>query len=261
MKTTAKLFFLALLAIVTLACNRTATHFNSSDLSIVQAAPQLADCRSVAHLAGETQICGRPQKVAVIGSNLLEILLKLDVQPAGFADYFVFRQQKYDRPSQQIPYLGDRITSQPANLGQLFDPSLEAILKLKPDLILGSEFNQAQYQMLSNIAPTLLFTWFDSENALSAIAQAVGQPEIARELTVETQQKIAEAKKQFASIATQHPKILLISLQEQQIELLSQPDSCTSLIENLGFQLVYPPGWDASNSFNSAISLEALPQL
>jgi ABC-type Fe3+-hydroxamate transport system substrate-binding protein len=87
---------------------------------------------------GETQVCGQPQKIVALSPHLLDLLLSLDHQPAGYAEVFPFHKGKYfDNPSQQIPYLGDRVTSQPINLGNRNEPSLERLIKLKPDLILG----------------------------------------------------------------------------------------------------------------------------
>lgn len=60
------------------------------------------DCQSLQHDRGETQVCGQPQKIVAIGPNMLELLLALDVQPVGYADYFSLPFAKFDRPSQQI---------------------------------------------------------------------------------------------------------------------------------------------------------------
>ena len=68
---------------------------------------------------------------------MLELLLALDIQPVGYADYFALPAAKFDRPSQQIPFLGKRITSNPVNVGTADNPDLETIAQLQPDLILG----------------------------------------------------------------------------------------------------------------------------
>ncbi len=47
----------------------------------------------------------------------------------------------------------------------------------------------------------------------------------------------------------------------QEFRLISRQDSCGSLVESLGFELIYPPSWDAANPYSPALSLEALPQL
>ncbi|MBE9156327.1 ABC transporter substrate-binding protein [Nodosilinea sp. LEGE 06152] len=94
-------------------------------------------CRPVPHAAGETEICGTPQLVAVLGPNLLELLLVLGGQPVAFGDHILFHAQDYTDPATQIPYQGDRITTQPINLGSDFTPNLEALLRSQPDLILA----------------------------------------------------------------------------------------------------------------------------
>ena len=253
-----------LTAVAIAACDGAANNLADSIHNPLAPSPaSLADCRTISHEMGETQICGQPQKIAVLSPNLLELLLALDRQPVGNADYFEFRQAHYNNPSQQIPYLGNRIITQPANVGQSFTPSIEALLKLKPDLILGSEFNKAQYETLSQLAPTLLFDWFDTQTNLRAVARAIGRPEKAEELIAQIQQQIAIAREEFAPIVAAHPKILMLdAMQLSEISVISKPDSCGSLIEDLGFQPVYPPGWDASKlNRSTVISLETLPQL
>ncbi|NEQ87897.1 MAG: ABC transporter substrate-binding protein [Moorea sp. SIO2I5] len=134
------------------------THQQNQSATSPSATP--SECQTIQHNLGETQICGQPQKVVVLGPNLLELLLVLEVQPVGYADYFSFPYREFDQPDQQIPHLGERITSQPSNVGSLFEPSLEAIAKLKPDLILGIfEAHQNKYPLLSEIAPTLLLNY------------------------------------------------------------------------------------------------------
>lgn len=97
------------------------------------------DCRTVEHQMRETEICGQPQRIVVLGPYILELLLALDVQPAGFADHETLHKGDYNNPSQEIPYLGSRVTSQPANVGLAYKPSIEATFRLQPDLILGSD--------------------------------------------------------------------------------------------------------------------------
>lgn len=261
-----KLLVLAILtAIAIAACHGAADNLAHNNNTPLASSPApSADCRTIPHEMGKTQICGQPQKIAVLGPELLELLLALDVQPAGVADYFAFRQAYYNNPGEQIPYLGSRITTQPANVGWSFTPSIEALLKLKPDLIVGSEFNKAQYKTLSHVAPTLLLKWFDIQTSLRAVGQAIRQPEKAEKLIAQRQQQIATARKEFAPVVAAHPKILLLdAAQIPAIGFISKPDSCGSIIEDLRFQPVYPPGWDATkpNSRSTVVSLETLPQL
>ncbi|MBW4643220.1 MAG: iron-siderophore ABC transporter substrate-binding protein [Goleter apudmare HA4340-LM2] len=224
------------------------------------------DCRTVKHQMGETQICGQPQRIVVLGPNLLEILLLLGVQPIGFGNQIQFHRGDYDNPTQQIPYLGSLVTAELSDVGQTYNPSIEAILKLKPDLILGPK-GLRTYGILAKISPTLLFDWFDAETNLKAIAKATQQEAKAEQIIRQDQQRFATVRKQLALFVTAHPKILLLEVfQMQQITLTpNRQDKCSAILEDLGFQLVYPQGQELPQTkmrnarFN--ISLEILPQL
>ena len=99
-------------------------------------------CRLVEHDAGKTKICGQPKTVVALSPRALDVMLALDIQPAAYAeaaytDRKILDLDRFDNPNQQIPHLGDRITTQPINLGHRNTPSLEALVALKPDLICG----------------------------------------------------------------------------------------------------------------------------
>lgn len=222
-----------------------------------------ADCRTIQHEMGETEICGQPQRIVVLGPYVLEPLLALNVQPIAFADHIMLHQGEYDNPSQQIPYLGERITQPLANVGLAYSPSIEALLKVQPDLILGTDSNADQYETLSKIAPTLLLKWSDTEKTLRAVAEAVDRSKQAEQLLTETNQQIAASRETFAPVVAAQPKVLLLSSSQlQEINLgNSAHGRCSSLIEELGFQLVAPPGFDDATEALVPISLETLPQL
>ncbi|MEM9809428.1 MAG: iron-siderophore ABC transporter substrate-binding protein, partial [Cyanobacteria bacterium P01_D01_bin.56] len=207
----------------------------------------------------------QPQRIVVLGPYVLEFLLALGEQPIGFADHMSVHQEDYNNPSQQIPYLGRQITQPIANVGLAYTPSLEAIVKAQPDLILGTSFaNAAQYSELSSIAPTLLIEWENVDQGLRTIAQALDREEEATALMVKTAQRIASAREAFSPIVESHPKILLLnSSQLREIRLGSSGHGlCHSLIEALGFQLVSLPGVAPDESgLLEPISIETLPQL
>jgi len=243
------------------SCNSTPV---SSPKQFSRVSSGTTNCRTIEHQMGTTEVCGRPEKIVVLGSSLLEALLALGMQPAGFADRIPFHRGNYDNPRAQIPYLGSQITGQPANLGLDYNPSIEAILKTQPDLIVGTEANRSHYQTLSKIAPTLLFKRFDSKTSLRAIAQATEQTERADQLLAQTEQQIAEGRAALTAVAVTQPRVLmLVSSSAQEFYLISHTNSvCGSLIDDLGFQLVYPPGLsEADLERPSPLSLEVLPQL
>ncbi|MGD1908233.1 MAG: ABC transporter substrate-binding protein [Leptolyngbyaceae cyanobacterium] len=230
-------------------------------------APAVAtDCRQVSHDWGETEICGQPQKIAVFGFHNLGLLLSLGVQPAGFAmDADLLGEEVFEDPVRQIPYLGDRLTTQPLNLGGSGRPSLEKLTIMAPDLILGHGGNAQSYDLLTQIAPTLLVSspgfkdqWQDN---LRAIAQVLGKEDQAEALIAAQAAKVVETRAALADAVKAHPKLLMIgstSLEDRMFTI--GPDSYLGkLVESVGFELVSPP--TPFSTVGSPVSLEILPEL
>ncbi|AFZ54131.1 iron-siderophore ABC transporter substrate-binding protein [Cyanobacterium aponinum] len=222
------------------------------------------NCRSISHQMGEAKICDEPKRIVALGPNVLEPLLALQVQAIAFADHIGFYTKDYTNPLEQIPYLGKYINESMTNVGIAYTPNIEQILKVKPDLILGVEINNAsQYEMLSKIAPTLILDWDKPMENMKTIAQAVNRETQAEELLQTTQAQIAKAKTEFAPVVKKHPKVLLLYAKGLQ-ELISDNSRglCSSLVKDLGFQLVSPPKSNPSQpDTRTPISLEILPQL
>ncbi|KAI9135049.1 iron-siderophore ABC transporter substrate-binding protein [Acaryochloris sp. CCMEE 5410] len=226
------------------------------------------DCRTIAHDLGETEICGQPQKVVTIGPNLLELLLALEVQPIAHAEYFPFPKRQFDQPDQQIPYLGKYLTGQPDNVGTAESPSLEAIAKLKPDLILADSIkNKDEYELLSKIAPTLLFDYSGAGSAwqtdLKALGQALQKSEKATAVVAESQQQVAKLKQELQPIVAKDPKVLLLLSEQlsQGVRLETANSACGALLEDVGFEVVVPAALSQSQEPSHVISLESLTNL
>ncbi len=223
----------------------------------------LSDCRTIQHEMGETEVCGQPQRIVVLGPYVLEYLLSLEVQPVGYADHVAFHQGDYTKPSQQIPYLGEQITQPIANVGTADLPFIEAIVKVQPDLILGiDDVSANQYETLSKIAPTLLLDRLDPEHTLTAIALAVNRSQQVEQLLTKIQQQITRGRETFAPLVATHPQVLLLGSSDfPEVYLENSDNSCSSLIKTLGFQRVSQSAIDNAGS-DAAIplSLETLPE-
>lgn len=258
LKQIGKLTILGAIVTLTFACsNNTAVESASTN------------CQNIRHDRGTTEICNLPQKIVAIGPNMLELLLALNIQPVGYADYFALPAEKFDRPSQQIPFLGDRITSNPVNLGTADDPNLETISQLQPDLILGGvASNQDEFDLLSQIAPTLLFTYaVDDEwqEQIRTIGKAVGKTEIAKVFISEHSRHIAQTKQILQPIVAQYPQFLLIGSEQLeqgvQIDPYNHDSFCSGLLEDMGFEIVFPPDRKEQEGVGGNVSLEVLSQL
>lgn len=103
--------------------------------------------RTVRHAFGETVLEKQPERVVVLDTGELDASVVLGVTPVGAAEYL----------STGLP---DYIAAREGDIqlvGTTAEPDMEAILALKPDLILSSKLrhNESVYRTLSAIAPTV----------------------------------------------------------------------------------------------------------
>ncbi|MEM9808867.1 MAG: iron-siderophore ABC transporter substrate-binding protein [Cyanobacteria bacterium P01_D01_bin.56] len=242
---------------------------NDSANPTSEAAVQSASgCRVIQHDLGETEVCGQPQKVVTLSVHILDLLLSLDVQPfASTLTLNIHTGEVFDDPARQIPYLGERLTGQPINLGRDHTPSLEALVALKPDLIVGEGGRNAdEYELLSEIAPTLL--WNDRtalgkwQESLRDLAKALDMEAKAETLIQQYQADITSARADLADVVTAHPKLLLLGASRlDEGFVVIEPDSYLGeLLAGVGFQLIPPPA-AAINASTPLMSIEALPKL
>ena len=242
------------IAILTVACDREAylqdNRFPDPSTSNRPTSASSESCRLVKHEMGETKVCGQPQKVAALSPHILDSMLALGVQPAAYAESVNLNIQTYDNPTEQIPYLGQWVTTQPIGLGDRKSPSLERLAQLQPDLILGEEWNNKdEYSLLTQIAPTLLFSDTKNSNELQSwqqdiqgIAKALGKQAQVEELLAAYDEQIAQAREALQPVLQAYPRIFLIS-SNFTTNLESQPESTAGkLLQEIGFEIVQPSG-------------------
>ncbi len=118
-------------------------------------------CHSVADISirdeiGTTTFSRTPQRIVALTWSQTEILLTLGVTPVGVATINGYRKWQSNNPA-----LPEEVTE----VGHRSNPSLEAIARLKPDLILGYNFrHQNQLARFQQIAPTLLYRQYPEAN-------------------------------------------------------------------------------------------------
>ncbi|MBW4644153.1 MAG: iron-siderophore ABC transporter substrate-binding protein [Goleter apudmare HA4340-LM2] len=252
-----KLLLLSLCTLIlVVACNSSTPQLQSR-----QTPESIAsDCRVIEHDGGETKICGQPQKVVALSPALLDILLSLGVQPTGYAEVKLLNTKVFDNPSQQIPFLGDRVTSQPVNLGTRHNPSIETLLQLKPDLILGEKFQlEANYKLFSSIAPTAFFQTEGETGwkpVMQETAQALNREEQAKQAIASYNQLVETVKRQIAPVASGQTMIVLgWENVSNQSFILSANSFVCKLLKDLGFDII------VEISGVSNISIEAVADI
>ncbi|MEM6427397.1 MAG: iron-siderophore ABC transporter substrate-binding protein [Cyanobacteria bacterium P01_D01_bin.128] len=270
-KRIASWFMLSILtAGLVVGCGLAANHNGSGDAPTRGASAQslASDCRVIEHDLGETEVCGEPQKVVTLSLHMMDLLLSLDRQPVASTMTLNFHQgDSFDNPAQQIPYLGDRLTTQPVNLGSDHTPSIERLFALEPDLIIGEASRSAdEYDLLSQIAPTLLWDnrtgkgkWQES---LRDIAMALGQGEKAETVIQQVEARIADVRADFAEVVAMHPNLLVLGANNpDEGFLVIEPNGYLGeLLSGVGFQLIPPPP-GALDAANPLMSIEVLPTL
>ncbi|TDD09537.1 iron-siderophore ABC transporter substrate-binding protein [Nonomuraea deserti] len=150
--------------------------------------------RTVKHAMGETKVPMTPKRVVVLDTDKLDTMISLGLTPVGAAQ----ASQNQTWPE----YLGPALKSTKA-VGTLQELNIEAIMALKPDLILGSKFRQAPfYDNLSKIAPTVFtervgITW--KENFLLD-AEALGKKEQATQMLSAYETRAKDLGAKFAKL-------------------------------------------------------------
>ncbi|MEM7712154.1 MAG: iron-siderophore ABC transporter substrate-binding protein [Cyanobacteria bacterium P01_A01_bin.68] len=227
-----------------------------------------ANCRKIKHDFGLTKICSQPQKVVVLSPHTLDLLLSLDLQPAGYAAPInLYREEKYNNPAQQIPYLGTQVTTKPINLGTGSKPSLERLTALKPDLIIGDAGSRNYYSVLSKIAPTLL--WNNRTKAgkwqenIQKIAKALGREQQAQQAIDNYEKQIAATRVELAPVIATHPKLLVLGTDNLQknISIVNPNSYLGEILQGIGFKLVSLPSLKNDSKPLIPISIETLPKL
>ncbi|MBW4642405.1 MAG: iron-siderophore ABC transporter substrate-binding protein [Goleter apudmare HA4340-LM2] len=210
------------------ACNKqTGDTLNSLDTS-----PWLSSSstRIVKHAGGETKIPLKPQRIITLhDSTILDPVLALGIKPIGVATY---------SPRTQVLFRG--ITKeQVANIqhiGSISQPSLERILMLKPDLILGRELHKDIYSRLANIAPTVLIDWnsFTSfQDNFHYISQVLGKEEEAKQVLNYYQERIQKLQQRMGK-EVQEMEVSVIAISGQNFKSYNNKVVFNQVLDSAG---------------------------
>ncbi|MDP5252814.1 MULTISPECIES: siderophore ABC transporter substrate-binding protein [unclassified Vibrio] len=147
-----------------------------------------ASAITLEHALGKVTLEQTPKRVVVIGAGPLDVLDVLGIEPVGVSQ------------SSTLPgYLSRYSKSQYTNVGSYFEPDYESIFNLKPDLIIIGPRSAANYDKLSQIAPTFLYQldaqlgyWKSTKQQWQKMAQLFDRQEQVAQKIEKTEQAIAE---------------------------------------------------------------------
>jgi iron complex transport system substrate-binding protein len=190
--------------------------------------------RVVKHAGGETKIPMKPQRIITLhDSTILDPVLALGVKPIGIATYAA---------EQGVLFRGiteDEVTSI-QQVGSAFQPSLEKILMLKPDLILGREYQKNIYNKLSDFAPTVLVDWgsFTSfQDNFRYIAQVLNEEKQAKLVLQQYQKRIRQFQDKMGK-QLQKIEVSVIGFSGQSIKSLNRDSVFNQVLDDAGVERI-----------------------
>lgn len=240
------LLFLCIFS-VTLACHTNSPQLKNTPHNL---APSTST-RLIKHAMGDTLVPAYPQRVITLDGSGLENALIVEVKPVG-----TVLNGAIDRPP---VHLNGQL-SEIERIGTIAQPSLEKILKLKPDLILSiTGVSDSIYPQLTQIAPTVLapFKSGDSwKESLAIHADALGKPELAEQWMQHYQERFTTFRQQMGSrLETLQVSVVRLYPEGPSLYL---PDSFVGeILQEAG--LSRPPSQRGTGTQRS-ISQELLPQ-
>ncbi|MEH1836567.1 MAG: iron-siderophore ABC transporter substrate-binding protein [Nostoc sp.] len=171
--------------------------------------PISATFRLVKHAMGETLVPVSAQKIVALDPFLAEDALALGVKLLGAPQKNLLELQPCDDQCLNIKDIGWRPTN------------IERITALKPDLILGSTIdNKETYELLSHIAPTVLYKYSFEEwkDTFIQTANALSKTELAEMVLAKYYARLTQFKakmgnrlqKTVVSFLSPRPEIMVV---------------------------------------------------
>lgn len=108
--------------------------------------PALAKDVTIPTARGNVTLSNNPARIAVFDTGSLDTLQALGVTIDGVPDLKI------------LPYLKPTVEKSTANIGTLFEPNLEALYALKPELIIVGTRSAKKFDEVSRIAKTIDMT-------------------------------------------------------------------------------------------------------
>lgn len=220
------------------------------------------NCHLVEHAAGVTCVPNTVQRLVVLDQVSLEHTIALGFRPVGAP------------LTQRKSYLRDRLIGI-ENIGEGGTPNLERVLALKPDLIIGLDFNQDIYAQASQIAPTLLipFTYSGEwKEAFQRFSTALKQEAIAQQVMQHYQQHLQNLQNTLRAANSAQGlsfpfKVSVVRIYPDKLSLYFRDSFCGIVLQDAG--LLRPNAQDLSaseakrwfnNEIQESISLEQVDQ-
>lgn len=212
------------------------------------------ETRTVEHALGTTEVPARPEKIAVIDDWSLDFALALGVKPAAATPYV---------GNEFVPYLSEEELEgiEVLPLNSSFEPSLEILASIGPDLIVGLSYYEEIYDELSRISPTVLISDRDDPlEFLPKYGEVLGVEGRVESRIEEFERKAAEARRELDR-ALGDEKGAFVNIRPDEFRVYGGDGYISILYDELGLAPPRLVREEALDEDNIVISLELLPEL
>ncbi|MEU8137331.1 iron-siderophore ABC transporter substrate-binding protein [Streptodolium elevatio] len=223
---------------------------------------------TVEHAFGSTTVEKAPQRVVSVGYTDDQAILAFGIKPVGMVDQYPNPPGTSPDVNTQWPWVKDKWgDARPEVVMSNGDsgPNYEKIASLRPDLIIAvySEIDQAAYDKLSKIAPTVGRTKAEKEpfsapwqdNALH-IAKALGKADEGAALVQGIDAKLEAARKAHPEFANQ--TAVAVSWYKDSVAPFTTTDVRGRLVTGVGFKGVPEIDKIADGKFYTVLSPERI---
>lgn len=182
---------------------------------------------TVKHAMGSTKIEGTPKRVVILTNEGTEALLALGVTPVGAVQSWL--------GDPWYAHIEDKMADAEV-VGQESQVNIEAIAKLKPDLIIGNKLRQEDiYDQLSAIAPTVFSETLkgDWKENFSLYAKALNKENEGKQLLRDFDKRIADMREKLGDKVNM--KVSLVRFLAGDVRIYHKDTFAGVILDEIGF--------------------------
>lgn len=176
-----------------------------------QASETVTASKTITYLDKEYTLPATTERIVIAGAvEAMEDAVVLGVNPVGAISF-----------AGKFPPMFESITKNAVSIGEKTEPNFEAILGLKPDVILGTtKFKPEVSEKLESVAPTILYSHVSTnwESNLLLLGELSGKKKEAEEVIAKYKADLEEAKAKLAD-KLKDKKVVVIRVRAGQMNI------------------------------------------
>ncbi|NVK27917.1 MAG: iron-siderophore ABC transporter substrate-binding protein [Flavobacteriia bacterium] len=195
--------------------------------------------REISHAMGSAKVPKKVLRVVTLFQGATDSVVALGLTPVGVVDSWE------EKPTYK--YLRKALQGV-AHVGLETQPNLEAIVSLKPDLIIGTKSRHEKiYHQLSKIAPTVMAeNVYDFKTTLDLTAEALNKQEKGKKVWEEFQQRISNFHHDIKKRQANWPlTAAILNIRADHLRLYLNQSFPGVVLKEIGFKFPMPNknGW------------------